>query len=471
MAEQDNFDVVIIGGGPGGYVAAIRAAQLGLKTACVEKRGALGGTCLNVGCIPSKALLQSSHHFALASHDMAAHGVKVSGVELDLTTMLDRKDKVVTDLTKGIEFLFKKHKIAYLVGAGRIARPGEVVVTPMDGGGEQALSARNIVIATGSDVTPLPGVEIDEERIVSSTGALALPRVPGHLVVIGAGVIGLELGSVWRRLGAEVTVIEYMDRVLPPFDGEVSKQMKRILGKQGLKFKLATKVTGAKTGKDGVTLTMAPVKGGGAEEMTADVVLVAIGRRPYTEGLGLAEAGVEITNRGFIKIGKHFETNVPGIHAIGDVVGGAMLAHKAEDEGVAVAEILAGQAGHVNYEAIPSVVYTHPEVAAVGMTEEQCQEQGIAYKTGKFPFTANSRARANADADGFVKIIADAATDRIIGAHIVGPAAGDLMQEIVVGMEFRAAAEDIARTTHSHPALGEALKEAALAVAGRPIHV
>ena len=467
--SENSFDVVVIGGGPGGYVAAIRAAQLGLKTACVEMRGSLGGTCLNVGCIPSKALLQSSHHFETANHEFANHGIKVGKIEMDVAAMLARKNKVVSGLTKGIEGLLKKNKVAYLIGAGRIATPGSVVVSGKDG--EQTISAKHIIIATGSDVTPLPGVEIDEKRVVSSTGALDLASVPKHLVVIGAGVIGLELGTVWRRLGAEVTVVEFLDRALPLNDGEVSKQMQRILEKQGMKFKLNTKVTGVKTGKSDVTLTVEPAQGGDKEELKADVVLVAIGRRPFTAGLGLQEVGVELDNRGFVKIDHHFRTNVPGVYAIGDVVGGAMLAHKAEEEGVALAEILAGQAGHVNYDAIPGVVYTWPEVAAVGKTEEQLKAAGIAYKVGKFPFMANSRARANEDSDGFVKILADAKTDRILGAHIIGPAAGDLIGEIVLGMEFAAAAEDIARTCHAHPGLGEAVKEAALAVDARQIHM
>jgi dihydrolipoamide dehydrogenase len=468
MAEN-NFDVVVIGGGPGGYVAAIRAAQLGLKTACVEKRGSLGGTCLNVGCIPSKALLQSSHHFDEANRHFAEHGIKLGKIELDLATMMARKQKVVSDNTKGIEFLFKKHKIAYLVGSGRIVAPGTVEVSGKDG--VQSLSAKSIVIATGSEVTPLPGVVIDEAQIVSSTGALELTVVPKHLVVIGAGVIGLELGSVWRRLGAEVTVVEFLDRALPLHDGEISKQMQRILERQGLKFKLGTKVTGGKTGKEGVILTLEPAKGGDTEDLVADVVLVAIGRRPHIEGLGAKEAGVEIDARGFVKVDTHFRTSVPGIYAIGDVIGGVMLAHKAEEEGVALAELLAGQAGHVNYDAIPGVVYTWPEVANVGKTEEQLKADGVAYKVGKFPFTANGRARANGDVDGFVKILADAKTDKVLGCHIIGPAAGDLIAEVVVGMEFSTAAEDLARTSHAHPSLAEAVKEAALAVEGRPIHL
>ncbi len=469
MMADNSFDVLIIGGGPGGYVAAIRAAQLGLKTACVDKRGSLGGTCLNIGCIPSKALLQSSHHYAEARQHFALHGIKLGKIELDLPTMMARKQKVVSDNTKGIEFLFKKHKVVYLVGEARLAGAGRVAVKTAEG--EQSLTAKSIVIATGSEVTPLPGVAIDEKQIVSSTGALDLAQVPKQLVVIGAGVIGLELGSVWGRLGAEVTVIEYLDRALPFHDGEISRQMQRILELQGLRFKLGTKVTAAKNGKGGVTLTLEPAKGGPAEELTAEVVLVAIGRRPCTDGLGIEEAGVEIDNRGFVKVDSHFRTSVAGVYAIGDVIGGAMLAHKAEEEGVAVAEQLAGQAGHVNYEAIPGVVYTWPEVANVGKTEEQLTAEGVAYKTGKFPFSANGRARANGDSEGFVKILADAKTDRVLGCHIIGPEAGDLIAEVVLGMEFAAAAEDIARTCHAHPGLGEAVKEAALAVAGRPIHI
>ncbi len=467
--SNESFDVVVIGGGPGGYVAAIRAAQLGLKTACVEKRGALGGTCLNVGCIPSKALLSASHHFEAAGHEMGAFGIKIGKLDLDLAAMLGHKEKVVSDNTKGIEFLFKKNKVTYLIGAGVIQGPGSVLVQGKDG--NKTIAAKNIIIATGSDVTPLPGVEIDEEMIVSSTGALALPKVPKSMVVIGGGVIGLELGTVWRRLGAHVTVVEFLDRILPFNDGEVSKQMQKILAKQGLAFKLGTKVTKAAKKGHHVTLTLEPAAGGASEELTVDVVLVAIGRKPYTEGLGLEKAGVKVSNRGFIEIDGHFQTNVPGIYAIGDVVGGAMLAHKAEEEGVALAEILAGQHGHVNYDVIPGVVYTWPEVASVGKTEEQLKAEGIAYKAGKFPFTANGRARSMNETDGFVKILADAKTDRILGAHIIGPSAGDLIAEIVLAMEFGAAAEDVARTCHAHPGLGEAVKEAALAVDGRAIHI
>jgi len=470
----DTFDVIVIGGGPGGYVCAIRAAQLGLKTACVENRGTLGGTCLNVGCIPSKALLQSSHLYEEANHSFAAHGIKVSKIELDLATMLARKDDVVKQNTTGIEFLFKKNKVTYIKGTGRIAKAAsgahEVAVKTLDGKNESYV-AKYVVIATGSETTPLPGVTIDEKQIVSSTGALTLGAIPKSMVVIGAGVIGLEMGSVWRRLGADVTVVEFLDVILPPMDGEVRKQMQRILEKQGMKFKLGTKVTKAEAAKGGVTLTLEPAKGGAAETLKADVVLVSIGRRPYTEGLGLKEAGVIITNRGFVQADENFQTNVEGVFAIGDVIGGQMLAHKAEDEGVAVAEILSGQTSHINYDAIAGVVYTWPEVAGIGKTEEQLKDAGVAYKSGKFPFTANSRARANGDTDGFVKILADATTDRVLGCHIIGPEAGDLIMEVALGMEFGAAAEDIARTCHAHPQLGEAVKEAALNVDKRAIHI
>ncbi len=468
MTDQ-TYDLIVIGGGPGGYVAAIRAAQLGMTVACVEKRGALGGTCLNVGCIPSKALLQSSHHFDSAVREFAAHGVKTGKVRLDLETMMKRKDSVVGDLTKGIEFLFKKNKVAYVTGAGEITAAGQVTVTA--GKDKQALKGENILIATGSGAAPLPGVEIDEKQIVSSTGALSLAKVPKEMVVIGGGAIGLELGSVWRRLGAKVAVVEFLDAILPGMDGEVVKQMTRTLKKQGMTFRLATKVTGAKASKSGVVLTVEARDGGKEESLKADVVLAAIGRVPYTDGLGLDALGVERDKRGFITVDGDFQTNVAGVFAIGDVIGGAMLAHKAEDEGVAVAEILSGQSGHVNYGAIPGVVYTWPEVAAVGHTEEHLKEAGVEYTAGKFPFTANSRARCNADTDGFVKILADAKTDRVLGVHIVGPAAGDLIQEAVLAMEFGASAEDIARTCHAHPGLSESVKEAALAVAGRAIHM
>ena len=469
---SDAYDLVVIGGGPAGYVAAIRAAQLGMKTACVEGRGTLGGTCLNVGCIPSKAMLQSSHHLEMAEKEFAHHGVEMTGVKANLKTMLDRKDKVVQSLTGGIEMLMKKNKIDYIKGWGKIEAVGKVSVKPLDGKGKaQVLETANILIATGSEVTPLPGIEIDEKQIVSSTGALSLPKVPKKLAVIGAGVIGLELGSVWRRLGAEVTVVEFLDVALPGMDGKVSKQVQRILTKQGMTFKMKTKVTGAKAAKTGVTLTMEPRDGGDKEEMKVDVVLVAIGRRPFTEGLGLKEVGVEVSDRGFVTVDEDYQTNVEGIYAIGDVIGGAMLAHKAEDEGVVCAEIMAGQTGHIDYGAIPGIVYTHPEIASVGKTEEQLKADGVAYKSGKFPFTANSRARCNADADGFVKILADAATDKVLGCHIVGPQAGDLIQEVVNVMEFGGSSEDIARICHGHPGLPEAVKEAALGVHGRAIHI
>jgi len=468
---SDTYDVVIVGGGPGGYVAAIRAAQLGMKTAVVEKRGKLGGTCLNVGCIPSKALLQSSHHYEMANHEFADHGIKAQ-VSLDLKTMLGRKDKVVEDLTGGIEFLMKKNKIDYVIGAGEITAKGEVTVKPSGKGAKkQVLKTKNIIIATGSESTPLKGVDVDEKQIVTSTGALALGKVPKSLVVIGAGVIGLELGSVWRRLGADVTVVEFLDVVLPGMDGEVSKQMKRTLSKQGIKFKMKTKVTGAKTAKSGVTLSMEASDGGKAEKVKADVVLVSIGRRPYIDGLGLDKVGVDVSDRGFVNVDADFQTNVEGIYAIGDVIGGAMLAHKAEDEGVVCVEIMAGQTGHIDYGSIPGIVYTHPEVAAVGKTEEQLKEAGVKYKSGKFPFSANSRARCNADAEGFVKILADADTDRVLGCHIIGPQGGDLIQEVVNVMEFGGSAEDIARICHGHPGLPEAVKEAALGVDGRAIHI
>ncbi len=472
MSEK-SYDLVVIGGGPGGYVAAIRAAQLGMKTACVEMRGSLGGTCLNIGCIPSKALLQSSEKYAEARGHLAAHGVKLGKVALDLETMMGRKDKVVGELTKGVEFLFKKNKIDYVKGAGAIPQAGRVTVALAEGG-EETLEARNILIATGSETTPLPGVEIDEKRIVSSTGALALAKVPKDLVVIGAGVIGLELGSVWSRLGARVTVIEFLDRILPGMDAEIAKQTQRVLAKQGLTFKLGRKVTGAQTAqtaKSGVTLVFEPTKGGAAEEIEAERVLVAIGRRPYTEGLGLEALGVEIDNRGVIQVDARFQTSVPGVFAIGDCAPGPMLAHKAEDEGAICVEMMAGQSGHIDHELVPGVVYTWPEVAAVGKTEEQLKEAGLDYRVGKFPFSANSRARATGETDGLVKILADAKTDRVLGVHILGPLAGDLISEAVLAMEFGASAEDIARTCHAHPQMGEAVKEAALAVAGRAIHM
>ena len=468
MSDQA-FDVVVIGAGPGGYVAAIRAAQLGLKTAVVEKGTTLGGTCLNVGCIPSKALLVSSEKFEEARHGLAHHGVVVGPVSLDLAALMAHKTKVVKDLTGGIEFLLKKNKVAWLKGRGEITAPGTVEIFP-ESGEPQVVTTRNIIIATGSEVMPLPGVEIDEQTIVSSTGALALAAVPKRLVVIGGGVIGLELGSVWSRLGAEVTVVEFLDRILPGMDGELSKQAQRVLAKQGLTFRLGTKVTGAEKSAGGVTLTLEPAAGGTPEALEADVVLVAIGRRPYTTDLGLETVGIETDNRGRIKTDSHFATSVPGVYAIGDVIQGPMLAHKAEDEGVVVAEIIAGQSGHINYDAIPGIVYTTPEIAAVGKTEEQLKEAGVAYKVGKFPFSANGRARAMMATEGFVKVLADARTDRVLGVHILGPDAGHLIAEIGLALEYGASSEDIARTCHAHPTLSEAIKEAALAVDGRAIH-
>ncbi|PZR14853.1 MAG: dihydrolipoyl dehydrogenase [Azospirillum brasilense] len=462
---SESFDVIVIGAGPGGYVCAIRAAQLGMKVACVEKRATLGGTCLNIGCIPSKALLQSSENYEEAAHHFAEHGIGVGQLTLDLARMQARKGEVVGANVKGVEFLFKKNKVTWLKGAGKITAPGKVEVEGT------TYETKNIIIATGSDSAPLKGVEVDETQIVTSTGALELETVPGHLVVIGGGVIGLELGSVWRRLGAEVTVIEFLDRLVPGMDGEIARQFERVLSKQGIKFKLKSKVTGATKGKDGVTLTVEPAAGGTAEEIKADVVLLAIGRRPYVEGLGLDAVGVALDERGRVKVDGHFATNVPGIYAIGDVIAGPMLAHKAEEEGVAVAEILAGQYGHVNYAAIPGVVYTWPEVASVGETEETLKEAGTAYKVGKFPFTANGRARAMGTTDGFVKILADKETDRVLGAHILGPDAGTLIAELVMAIEFGASAEDVARICHAHPSLNEAVKEAALAVDGRALHI
>ena len=469
MAEQ-SFDVIIIGGGPGGYVCAIKAAQLGLKTACVENRGSLGGTCLNIGCIPSKALLSSSEEYEKAAHHFAAHGILVDKLGLDLKKMLGRKDKVVTDLTKGVEFLFKKYKVTYLKGTGRLLGGGRIEVLSAPGAGE-TYAAKHIVIATGSEPMPLPGIEIDEKKVVTSTGALALEKVPGHMVVIGGGVIGLELGSVWRRLGAQVTVVEFLDKIVPTMDVEIGQQFQKILGKQGIAFKLSTKVTGVKPNGDALDVTIEPAKGGPAETLKADVVLVSIGRRPYVSGLGLEMAGVQRDEKGRVKTDAHFKTNIPGIYAIGDVIAGPMLAHKAEEEGVALAEMLAGQAGHVNYETCPNIVYTSPELAAVGKTEEELKAAGVEYKIGKFPFIANGRAKAAGDTDGLVKLIADAKTDRLLGAHILGPNAGTMIHECVMAMEFQASAEDVARAFHGHPTHNEAIKEAALAIASSTIHL
>jgi dihydrolipoamide dehydrogenase len=463
------YDLTIIGTGPGGYVCAIRAAQLGLKVAVVEKRKTFGGTCLNIGCIPSKALLAASEKFAEAAHDLPAFGVIVGKPTLDLKAMMKHKSDTVAANVNGVAFLLKKNKIDPFIGTGTIAAPGKIAVTAEDGG-TQTIETKAIVIATGSDAAPLPGVTIDEKQIVSSTGALELTKVPGKLLVVGAGVIGLELGSVWSRLGAEVTVVEYLDRILPGLDGETAKQAQRLLEKQGLKFVLGHKVAKVEKDKSGLKLAIEPANGGETSKIEADVVLVAIGRRPYTEGLGLEKIGVAL-ERGRVVIDDHFATNVPGLYAIGDVVRGPMLAHKAEDEGIAVAEILAGQHGHVNYNVIPSVVYTTPEIACVGASEEELQAKAIAYKVGKFPFSANGRARAMRAAEGFVKFLADAATDRVLGVQIIGPFAGELIAEAAVLMEFSGSSEDLARTCHAHPTLSEAMKEAALAVDKRAIHI
>ena len=460
----DTFDVVVIGGGPGGYNAAIRAGQLGLKSACVDKRGLFGGTCLNVGCIPSKALLHTSHLYDEALTHLPKLGIRTQ-VELDLAAIMAHKTKVVGELTKGVEFLLKKNKSEAIIGAARLAGPGKVVVT-RDDGTTRTLQARHIVIATGSDVAPLPGVAIDEERIVSSTGALSLKSVPKRLVVVGGGYIGLELGSVWRRLGADVTVVEFLDRITPGLDGEVGKQFQRILSRQGMKFQLSTKVVGVEKAGDGMRATLEPAAGGAQTTLDTDVMLVSIGRRPFTASLGLEDAGVKLDTKGRIVTDAHFKTNVEGIWAIGDVREGAMLAHKAEDEAVACIELIAGKAGHVNYDAIPAVVYTAPEVAAVGKTEEELKAAGVEYKVGKFSFTANARAKTIAATDGFAKVIADAKTDRVLGVHILGAEAGNLIQEAALAIEFGAASEDIARTSHAHPTLTEAVRQAAMGVEG-----
>ena len=465
-----SYDLIVIGTGPGGYVGAIRAAQLGLKTAVVEKNPTFGGTCLNIGCIPSKALLHASELFEQAGHSFSQMGIGVAAPKLDLKTMLGFKDQAVDGNVKGVEFLLKKNKVDAMFGTGRVVAPGKVEVKGADGK-TQTLEAKAIVIATGSDVAKLKGIEIDEKRIVSSTGALSLDKVPEHLLVIGAGVIGLELGSVWRRLGAKVTVVEFMDGVLPGMDGEVRRQAQRLFEKQGMTFKLSSKVTGVDTSGKKLKATVEPAKGGAAEGIEADVVLVSTGRMPYTDGLGLKDVGVKLDERGRVIVDHHYATNVPGIFAIGDVIAGPMLAHKAGDEGVAVAEILAGQAGHVNYDVIPAVVYTMPEIASVGKSEEELKAAGVAYNAGKFPFTANGRAKANQQTDGFVKILADAKTDRVLGVHIVGSDAGNMIAQACIAMEFGASAEDIARTCHAHPTLPEAVKEAAMAVAKRAIHI
>jgi dihydrolipoamide dehydrogenase len=464
------YDLVVIGTGPGGYVCAIRAAQLGMKVAVIEKNATLGGTCLNVGCMPSKALLYASEMFEEAGHSFAKMGVSVSAPKLDLPSMMNFKQQGIDGNVKGVEFLMKKNKIDVISGKGKILGTGKVEVSGGDGK-TQTVETKNIVIATGSDVARLKGIEIDEKRIVSSTGALALDKVPGKLLIVGAGVIGLELGSVWHRLGAQVTVVEFLDRILPGMDGEIAKQFQRILEKQGFAFRLGAKVTGVDTSGKTLSAQIEPAAGGATETLEADVVLVAIGRVPYTEGLGLKEAGVALDNRGRVQIDAHFATSVKGIYAIGDVVAGPMLAHKAEDEGIAVSEILAGQAGHVNYDVIPGVVYTTPEVSAVGKTEEELKQAGIAYTVGKFPFTANGRSKVNQTTEGFVKILADAKTDRVLGVHIVGREAGEIIHEAAVLMEFGGSAEDLARTCHAHPTRSEAVKEAALAVGKRAIHM
>jgi len=465
-----SYDVIVIGTGPGGYVCAIRAAQLGLKTAVVEKDRTFGGTCLNVGCIPSKALLHASELYEETAHSFGRMGIEVGAPKLNLAAMMKFKDEGVDGNVKGVDYLLKKNKVDTVRGVGRIAAPGKVEVTD-DSGKKQTLDTKAVVIATGSDVARLKGIAIDEKRIVSSTGALVLPKVPGKLLVVGAGVIGLELGSVWRRLGAQVLVVEFLDRILPGMDLDVARSFQRILQKQGIAFKLSSKVGAIDTGGAKLKATIEPAAGGSAETVDADVALIAVGRVPYTEGLGLAEAGVKLDARGRVVVDAHLATNVPGVYAIGDVIAGPMLAHKAEDEGVAVAEIIAGRAGHVNYDVIPNVIYTYPEVASVGKSEEDLKAAGIAYNAGKFPFTANGRAKVNHQTDGFVKILADAKTDRVLGVHIVGPDAGNMIAEAAVAMEFAASSEDIARTCHAHPTLSEAIKEAAMAVEKRSIHM
>ena len=468
---NESFDLVVIGAGPGGYVAAIRASQLGLKVAVVEKRATFGGTCLNVGCIPSKALLQSSHLFEMAAHDLATHGVTVGPPTLDFAQFMKRKGEVVDATTKGVAFLFRKNKITSFQGTGRIEKAGSVAVVGDDGAVKDTLAAKNILIASGSEVIPLPGVTVDEKKIVSSTGALELNAVPKRMIVVGAGIIGLELGSVWRRLGADVTVIEFLDRITPGVDDEVTRQLQRSLTKQGMKFKLGSKVTKADASAAGVVLTVEPAKGGASETVEADIVLVCIGRRPYVEGLGLDKAGVKLTPRGRIEVDAHFQTSVPGIYAIGDVIDGPMLAHKASEDGVACVETIAGQKGHVNWDLVPSIIYTQPEVAWVGKTEEQLKAAGLSYKIGKYPFLADPRSRANGATEGFAKVLADKATDQVLGVHIIGAEAGTMIAEAAMAMEFKASAEDIGRVCHAHPTVNEALKEAALAAWEKPIHL
>ena len=465
---MDNFDLVVIGGGPGGYVCAIRAAQLGLKTACVESRGALGGTCLNVGCIPSKSLLNLSENFQKAKKDFNQQGIEIDGIKLNIEKMMSNKNKSVQVLTKGVEFLFKKNKVTYIKGKGVLFSKNDIVV--YENNKKNSYKAKNIVIATGSAVASLPGIEIDEKNIISSTGALSLNKVPQKLAVIGAGYIGLEMGSVWSRLGSEVTVIEYLENITPGMDREISNEFKKILTKQGIKFKMKSKVNSVKSSSNGVSINYTDIKNSKEETLEFDKVLVSVGRKPYTEGLNLTKVGVKKDNKGRIEVNEKLQTSIKNIYAIGDVIKGPMLAHKAEEEGIAVAEILAGQAGHVNYDIIPGVIYTSPEVATVGKTEEQLKNENKIYKVGKFPFLANSRAKVNNETEGFVKILADSKTDKVLGVHIIGPHCGDMIAEMALAMEFGASAEDIARTCHAHPTHTEAIKEAALAVDKRPIH-
>jgi len=465
---ENNFDVLVIGGGPGGYVCAIRAAQLGLKTACVESRGALGGTCLNIGCIPSKSLLNLSENFHKAKKDFNNQGIEISDIKLNIEKMMSNKNKSIQTLTKGVEFLFKKNKVTYLKGKGVLFSSNDVVV--YNDNKKENFKAKNIVIATGSDVATIPGITIDEKNIVSSTGALSLDKVPKKLVVIGGGYIGLEMGSVWSRLGSEVTVIEYLDHITPGMDKEISKEFQKILNKQGIKFRLNSKVNSVKKQSNSLIVEFTDNKLSKTEKIEADKVLVAVGRKPYTDGLNLLKIGIKKDKKGRIEVNEKLQTSIKNIYAIGDVIKGPMLAHKAEDEGIAVAEVIAGQAGHVNYDVIPGVIYTSPEVATVGKTEEQLKSEKISYKVGKFPFLANSRAKVNNETDGFVKILADDKTDKVLGVHIIGSHCGNMIAEMALAMEFGASAEDIARTCHAHPTHTEAIKEAALAVDKRPIH-
>ena len=465
---MDNFDLIVIGGGPGGYVCAIRAAQLGLKTACVESRGALGGTCLNVGCIPSKSLLNLSENFHKAKKDFNQQGIEISDIKLNIDKMMSNKNKSIQVLTKGVEFLFKKNKVTYIKGKGVLFSKNDIVV--YNNNNKENFKTKNIVIATGSSVTSLPGINIDEKNIISSTGALSLKSVPKKLAVIGGGYIGLEMGSVWSRLGSDVTVIEYLDHITPGMDREISNEFKKILTKQGITFKMESRVNKVNSSNSNVSINYTDLKSSKDETLEFDKVLVSVGRKPYTEGLNLSKLGVKKDNKGRIEVNSKLQTSVKNIYAIGDVIKGPMLAHKAEEEGIAVAEILAGQAGHVNYDVIPGVIYTSPEVATVGKTEEQLKDEKKSYKVGKFPFLANSRAKVNNETEGFVKILADSKTDKVLGVHIIGPHCGDMIAEMALAMEFGASAEDIARTCHAHPTHTEAIKEAALAVDKRPIH-